>query len=109
MTDKLKQAIIAAGLTITAFAGGYFVAEPGVETKEVITYKWEEKEVLVGLWNQMIELKKIDCETEKDCEIIEGKPMITFEDITPESIPAKLNEKLEDYEITLSKKVELVK
>ena len=106
MTDKLKKIIIAAGLSITAFAGGYYVAQPGtVQPKEVITYTWVEKEVIVNLWNKMLEAKKANCEAEIDCEIIDGKPNVIFENINRENIGAKLDEKLGEYEIILEKKV----
>ncbi len=111
MTKELKQKIISAGLTITAATvggiGGYFIAEqqPVIDEQTIINYQWEEKELVIMLWNKMLEAKKANCEAETDCEIIDGKPQVLFENINRENIGAKLDEKLGEYEIILKKKV----
>lgn len=112
MNSKLKKTITGIGITAALVGSsmvGYNIGtSQSVETlqpKEIVYYTFTEKNLVIMLWNKMLEAKKANCEEEADCEIIDGKPNVIFEGINKENIGAKLDEKLGEYEIILKKKI----
>ena len=109
MDEKLKQAIIATGLTVIAFGGGYFVSDqttPEPIIQEVPVFNWwgDEGKVIMDVYNAVLADKKANCANETDCVIEDGEPKVVFEGITQDEIPAKLNEMTNEYTITVKKK-----
>lgn len=103
MNNTIKK-LITAGVLIATAGGGYIVADIQGLTEDRISYTWEEKELVVMLWDEMLETKKANCDKEVDCEIIDGKPYVMFQNLTKKQLPEKMLEKIGEYDIKLIKK-----